>query len=58
MLQQMGFTNVAHVAAGFTGWAEAGLPIERDAATFDPTLQSRTWRIPPPAPQAELLTAR
>lgn len=47
----MGFTNVAHVEAGFTGWAEAGLPIERDAATFAPAVQSRTWPIPPPARQ-------
>jgi rhodanese-related sulfurtransferase len=27
-LQDMGFTNVAHVELGFGGWKEAGEPIE------------------------------
>jgi rhodanese-related sulfurtransferase len=26
---QMGFPNVAHCEAGFTGWVEAGLPVEK-----------------------------
>ncbi len=32
-LQDMGFTNVAHVEEGFRGWKEAGEPIEDVAAT-------------------------
>jgi len=32
-LQEMGFTNVAHLAAGFSGWKAAGEPIEDAAAT-------------------------
>ena len=27
-LQEMGFTNIAHMAGGFGGWREASLPIE------------------------------
>lgn len=32
-LKDMGFTNVAHVEEGFTGWAKAGLPVEDVAST-------------------------
>ena len=32
-LMDMGFTNVAHVAPGFTGWQEAGEEIEDVSAT-------------------------
>ena len=28
MFQDMGLTNVAHMAGGFTAWKDAGLPIE------------------------------
>ena len=28
MFQDMGLTNVAHMAGGFTAWKEAGLPVE------------------------------
>ena len=28
MFQDMGLTNVAHMAEGFTAWKEAGLPVE------------------------------
>jgi rhodanese-related sulfurtransferase len=28
MFQEMGLTNVAHMAGGFTAWKEAGLPVE------------------------------
>ncbi|MGH9427875.1 MAG: rhodanese-like domain-containing protein, partial [Terriglobia bacterium] len=30
VLQEMGFPNVAHLEAGFNGWAAAGLPVEHD----------------------------
>lgn len=30
VLQEMGFPNVAHLEAGFNGWAAAGLPVERE----------------------------
>lgn len=29
VLQQLGFTNVAHLESGFTGWKEAGNPINK-----------------------------
>ena len=29
VLQQMGFSNVAHIDTGFNGWKEAGHPIEK-----------------------------
>jgi rhodanese-related sulfurtransferase len=29
VLRDMGFPDVAHLEAGFTGWAEAGLPVEK-----------------------------
>ena len=29
VLQDMGFPDVAHLEAGFNGWAEAGLPVEK-----------------------------
>lgn len=29
-LQDMGYTNVAHLDGGFKGWAEQGQPVERD----------------------------
>ena len=32
-LQDMGFSNVAHLASGFSGWAKAGETIEDTAAT-------------------------
>ena len=32
-LQQMGFTDVAHLEAGFNGWKEADRPVEDVAAT-------------------------
>ena len=32
-LQQMGFTNVAHLEPGFGGWKEAGEPLEDVAET-------------------------
>ena len=32
-LQKMGYTNVLSMDGGFRGWQEAGLPVERDAAT-------------------------
>ena len=28
MFQDMGLTNVAHMAGGFTAWKEAGMPVE------------------------------
>jgi rhodanese-related sulfurtransferase len=28
MFQDMGITNVAHMAGGFTAWKEAGMPVE------------------------------
>src|SRR5262249_4782190 len=31
VLREMGFPNVAHLAVGFTGWAEAGRTIERES---------------------------
>jgi rhodanese-related sulfurtransferase len=31
VLRQMGFPDVAHLEAGFNGWAAAGLPVEREA---------------------------
>ena len=30
VLRDMGFPNVAHLAVGFTGWAEAGRAVERE----------------------------
>ena len=27
-MKDMGYPNVAHMEAGFTGWAEAGMPVE------------------------------
>ena len=30
-LREMGFPNVAHLAVGFNGWAEAGRTVEREA---------------------------
>lgn len=32
VLREMGFPDVAHLEAGFNGWAAAGLPVERDPA--------------------------
>ena len=32
-LEDMGFTNVAHVEEGFRGWKESGRPVEDVAAT-------------------------
>lgn len=32
-LKDMGFTDVAHVEEGFTGWAKAGKPVEDVAST-------------------------
>lgn len=29
-LQRMGYTNVASMDGGFRGWADAGLPVEKD----------------------------
>ncbi|MBW8011960.1 MAG: rhodanese-like domain-containing protein [Chloroflexi bacterium] len=29
VLQQLGFSNVAHLDSGFTGWNEAGQPIDK-----------------------------
>lgn len=31
-LQRMGYTNVVSLAGGIRGWAEAGLPVEKDEA--------------------------
>jgi rhodanese-related sulfurtransferase len=31
VLREMGFPNVAHLAVGFNGWAEAGRAVEREA---------------------------
>jgi rhodanese-related sulfurtransferase len=33
VLREMGFPRVAHLEAGFNGWAAAGLPVERDPVT-------------------------
>ncbi len=30
VLREMGFPDVAHLEAGFNGWAAAGLPVERE----------------------------
>jgi len=30
VLREMGFPNVAHLAVGFTGWAQAGRAVERE----------------------------
>jgi rhodanese-related sulfurtransferase len=32
-LEEMGFTNVAHLSSGFSGWASAGEPIHDYAST-------------------------
>ncbi|GHF49955.1 rhodanese-related sulfurtransferase [Deinococcus metalli] len=32
-LQQMGYTNVAHLDGGITAWAEAGQPVEKPGAS-------------------------
>ena len=44
-LRDMGFTNVAHVEAGFGGWQTAGEPIE------DVSKTSRWMRRPKPEPE-------
>lgn len=31
VLREMGFPNVAHLAVGFNGWAQAGRAVEREA---------------------------
>lgn len=31
VLREMGFPDIAHLEAGFNGWAAAGLPVEREA---------------------------
>lgn len=41
-LQEMGFSNVAHLEPGFGGWQKSGLEVEDVAAT------SRWVRRPPP----------
>ncbi len=28
VIQEIGFTNVAHIETGFTGWVDAGLPVD------------------------------
>ena len=33
VLREMGFTNVAHLETGFTGWADAGQPVDDIAST-------------------------
>jgi rhodanese-related sulfurtransferase len=30
VLQDMGYTNVAHLESGFEGWSKAGRPVERE----------------------------
>ena len=27
-MKDMGYPNVAHLESGFTGWADAGMPVE------------------------------
>ena len=33
VLREMGFPSVAHLEPGFTGWAAAGRPVEKEAET-------------------------
>jgi len=30
VLQDMGYTNIAHLESGFEGWSKAGRPVERE----------------------------
>jgi molybdopterin/thiamine biosynthesis adenylyltransferase len=45
-LQQLGFTNVASMAGGFTAWREAGLPVEAPLSPAQLERYSRHLLIP------------
>jgi rhodanese-related sulfurtransferase/SAM-dependent methyltransferase len=49
-LRQLGFSNATDVVGGFQAWADAGLPVERQAAADD---LAAACLVPPPTPLAQ-----
>lgn len=41
MMQDLGYTNVAHMDGGFNAWKASGKPIEEGTAARKPGLTSR-----------------